>query len=417
MSCCVLCLPAHLYVAFSFSLCDRLRTEGVFYDNKSSLHNVPVQMLLGGWGSDYKKEFFLGRSAVPLSPDVLAEFVSHLRPSLVETETKVANKLMELSALPKKEKQWQCNQKIRTYLADMQKSVQAERRLIQVFLYGLSLLVAQYTAERLVVVRGSKKVQQLLQDARYKEYSAHVKHGHRNALERIELARLPLEERMEAQQQRLAMQQAKTLSQATTAMPAGSRAQFVTSHTCIADEFDLKDQQAPLAELPKSTLVTTKTGVLHFSALNTAEDAFKEWPKIESQIEDLGGWKEVSQLSRNNFNKRRHLVQRIRMLMEAKPLGHGLTAKTACRVYAYIQQQGGFSLAELRDAVNLAEPVPDGRAKGGRPASRKDNETISSGKSKTLVTKEQILFWREEALQAELCQEERKVDLELSAYI
>ena len=101
--------------------------------------------------------------------------------------------------------------------------------------------------------------------------------------------------------------------------------------------------------------------------------------------------------------------------MEAKPLGHGLTAKTACRVYAYIQQQGGFSLAELRDAVNLVEPVPDGRAKGGRPASRKDNETISSGKSKTLVTKDQILLWREEALQAELCQEERKVDLELSA--
>ena len=77
-------------------------TKEVFYDNKSSLHNVPVQMLLGGWGGDYKEEFFLGRSTVPLSPDVLAEFVSHLRPSLVETETKVANKLMELNALPKK---------------------------------------------------------------------------------------------------------------------------------------------------------------------------------------------------------------------------------------------------------------------------------------------------------------------------
>jgi len=27
-------------------------TKEVFYDNKSSLHNVPVQMLLGGWGSN-----------------------------------------------------------------------------------------------------------------------------------------------------------------------------------------------------------------------------------------------------------------------------------------------------------------------------------------------------------------------------
>ncbi|KAL3134338.1 hypothetical protein ABBQ38_006595 [Trebouxia sp. C0009 RCD-2024] len=382
-------------------------TKEVFYDNKSSLHNVPVQMLLGGWGSDYKKEFFLGRSTVPLPPDVLAEFVSHLRPSLVETETKVANKLMELNALPK-EKQWQCNQKIRTYLADMQKSVQAERRLIQVFLYGLPLLVAQYTAERLVVVRGSKKVQQLLQDARYKEYSAHVKHGHRNALERIELARLPLEERMEAQQQRLAMQQAKTLSQATTAVPASSRAQFVTSHTCADDESGSKNQQAPIANLPESALVKAKSGVLHFADLTTVEDAFSEWPKIDSQVEGCGGWKELSKQSRNNYNKRRHLVQRISMLME-----HGLSATAACRVYAHIQQQGGLSLAELRDAVNFAEPVPEAEPKESRPASRKDTDIMPRDKSKTPVTKGQILLWHAKALQAELSQATDKAALRL----
>ncbi|DBB16952.1 TPA: hypothetical protein ACH3X3_014062 [Trebouxia sp. C0006] len=351
-------------------------------------------MLLGGWGSDYKKEFFLGRSTVPLPPDVLAEFVSHLRPSLVETETKVANKLMELNALPKKEKQWQCNQKIRTYLADMQKSVQAQRRLLQVFLYGLPLLVAQFTAERLVVVRGSRKVQQLLQDARFKEYNAHVKHGHRNALERIELARLPLEERMEAQQQRLAM---CYLSQATTAMPAGSRAQFVTSLTCAADESGSKNQQAPIANLPEAALVKAKSGVLHFADLTTVEHAFNEWPKIETQVEGCGGWKELSKQSRNNYNKRRHLVQCINMLVE-----HGLSATSACRVYAHIQQQGGFSLAELRDAVYFAEPVPDSKAKGGRPASRKDTDITPRDKSKTPVTKGQILLWHAKALQAEL---------------
>ena len=387
-------------------------TKEVFYDNKSSLHNVPVQMLLGGWGSDYKKEFFLGRSTVPLPPDVLAEFVSHLRPSLVETETKVANKLMELNALPKKEKQWQCNQKIRTYLADMQKSVQAERRLIQVFLYGLPLLVAGYTADRLVVVRGSKRVQQLLQDAYYKEYITLVKDGHQNALERIDLARLPIEERIAAQLERSAVQQAASVSQATTTILDGSKAQLVTSHTCVVVESKFEDQQALLAKVPKSTMVT---GVLHFAALNTVEDAFNEWPEIESQIEVLGGWKELSKQSRNNFNKRRHLVQRIRMLMEPKP--HGLSAKAACRVYAYIQQQGGFSLAELRDAVNFAEPVPDSTAKGGRLSSRKDSDTMLRDKSKTLVTKEQILLWRTEALQVGLCQVGRKQDLESPAYI
>ena len=379
-------------------------TKEVFYDNKSSLHNVPIQMLLGGWGNDYKKEFFLGRSTVTLPANVLAEFVSFLRPSLVETKSRVAKMLREFNALPKKEKLWQCNQRTRTYLADMQNSVQAEQRLIEVCLYGLPLLVARYTAERLVVVRGSKKVQQLLQDARYQEYSAHVKHGHQNALERIERARLPMEERIAAQLlvERPVMQQAGSLPQASTTMLVSSKARRVTSHTCVVIESESKDQQAPLAKLPKS-------GVLHFAALNTVQDAFYEWPKIESQVEELGGWGELSKQSRTNFNKRRHLVQRIRMLIEAKP--HGLSVEAACRVYAYIQQQGGLSLAELRDAVNHAEPVPNSSAKGGRPASRKDNDPMPRDKNKVVVTKKQILSWRKEALQVELSQVEHEVVL------
>ena len=139
--------------------------------------------------------------------------------------------------------------------------------------------------------------------------------------------------------------------------------------------------------------------MLHFADLTTVEDAFDEWPTIDSQVEGCGGWKELSKQSRNNDNKRRHLVQRISMLMEC-----GLSAASACRVYAHIQQQGGFSLAELRDAVNIAEPVPASRAKGGRPASRKDNDIMPRDKSKTLVTKGQILLWHAKALQAERSQ-------------
>ena len=84
------------------------------------------------------------------------------------------------------------------------------------------------------------------------------------------------------------------------------------------------------------------------------------------------------------------MVQRIRMLIEAKP--HGLSTEATSRVYTYVQQQGGLSLAELRDAVNHAEPVPDSRAKGGKPASRKDNDPMPRGdKSLAFVTKKQIL--------------------------
>ncbi len=86
--------------------------------------------------------------------------------------------------------------------------------------------------------------------------------------------------------------------------------------------------------------------------------------------------------------------------MDVKP--HGLSAEAACRVYQHVKQQGDFSIAELRDAVNHAEPVPDSTARGGLAASRKDMDVMPRGKKKPHVTKRQILAWREEALQAEL---------------
>ncbi len=108
-------------------------TKGILHDAKSLLHNLPVQMLLAGWGIEYKKEFFLGRSTVMRQSDIFDDLVNHLRPSLVAIEHKVAIRFKERDALPNKEKRWQCNQKVRTHLTDMRNSVQAERRLIQMF--------------------------------------------------------------------------------------------------------------------------------------------------------------------------------------------------------------------------------------------------------------------------------------------
>ena len=60
--------------------------------------------------------------------------------------------------------------------------------------------------------------------------------------------------------------------------------------------------------------------------------------------------------------------------MDVKP--HGLSGEAACRVYQHVKQQGDFSIAELRDAVNHAEPVLDSRATGGLAASRKDMDVM-----------------------------------------
>jgi len=177
----------------------------------------------------------------------------------------------------------------------------------------------------------------------------------------------------------------------------------VTSGPCVVDEPEPKQQPAAPASPPKLQVATAKSGLLFFkSNLETVEQAFHEWPSIEAQIEAQGGWHQLSDKSRNNYNKRRHLVQRIRLLMDVQ--SHGLSAEAACQVYLYVQHKGGFSLAELRNAVNHAEPVADSRARGGKAASRKDTDVMPRDKNKTPVTKGQVLLWRSEALQAELSQ-------------
>ena len=185
------------------------------------------------------------------------------------------------------------------------KSVQAERRLISVFLYGLPLLLDLYTAERLVVVRGSIKVRKMLQDVRYKEYCIPVRNAHKKALDRIELARLPLEERMAAQLEQLAMQQADAHSHVVKAMLANLEVTQnpTTSAAVVVDEPESWDQQASFASLPESPVVAANCGLLHFADLHTVEQAFHEWPKIETRDGGSG------RLEATNKTKQKQLPQ------------------------------------------------------------------------------------------------------------
>ena len=68
-------------------------------------------------------------------------------------------------------------------------------------MYDLPLLLDLYTAKKFVVVRGSQKVCNLVQDERYMEYSTVFRDAHKKAIERIELARFLLEEWLAAQQE------------------------------------------------------------------------------------------------------------------------------------------------------------------------------------------------------------------------
>ena len=91
----------------------------------------------------------------------------------------------------------------------------------------------------------------MLQGVRYKEYCIFVRNAHKKALDRIELARLPLEERMATQLEQLAMQQAEAHSHAVKAMLANLKVTQnpMTSAAVVVDEPDSRDQQASFASL------------------------------------------------------------------------------------------------------------------------------------------------------------------------
>ena len=60
-------------------------------------------------------------------------------------------------------------------------------------------------------------------------------------------------------------------------------------------------------------------------------------------------------------------------------------------MYQRVMDGFGFTLRELRDAINHAEPVADTNRKGGQAADRSEDSAMSRCKSKRAVTRREIL--------------------------
>ena len=110
----------------------------------------------------------------------------------------------------------------------------------------------------------------MLQDVRYKEYCILVRNAHKKALDRIELARLPLVQQMATQLEQLAMQQADAHSHAVKAMLANLKVTQnpMTSAAVVVVEPESRDQQASFASLTESPVVAANCGLLHFVDLH-----------------------------------------------------------------------------------------------------------------------------------------------------
>ena len=91
------------------------------------------------------------------------------------------------------------------------------------------------------------------------DYSTLVIDGHHKALDRI-AGKALIGAWMEAQQDRFAIQQAKALSNAITAMLASPEVQFLTSHTCTANDPDPSISKHPLQTCQRGCVIAVISG-------------------------------------------------------------------------------------------------------------------------------------------------------------
>ena len=134
------------------------------------------------------------------------------------------------------------------------------------------------------------------------------------------------------------------------------------------------------------------------SGLSSVQEAVDEWftgfhgfpapPLLCEQANQRG--QHLSKKAIDNLSRRRHLPLRIKALATDRcwPL------KKALAVYELVMQRHSLSLAELRDAVRLSNPVRHPNAKGGKPA---QSQHVNRSPGLPLISISQFAAWVQQA--------------------
>ncbi|DBA76442.1 TPA: hypothetical protein ACH3X2_008514 [Trebouxia sp. C0005] len=135
------------------------------------------------------------------------------------------------------------------------------------------------------------------------------------------------------------------------------------------------------------------------SGLSSVQEAVDEWftglhgfpapPLLCEQAKQRG--QRLSKKAIDNLSRRRHLPLRIQALAtdQCWPL------KKALAVYELVMQRHSLSLAELRDAVRLSNPVRHPNAKGGKPA---QSQHVNCSPGLPLISISQFAAWVQQAI-------------------
>ena len=149
--------------------------------------------------------------------------------------------------------------------------------------------------------------------------------------------------------------------------------------------------------MPTASSSITQVGLS--SGLSSVQEAVDEWftglhgfpapPLLCEQAKQRG--QRLSKKAIDNLSRRRHLPLRIQALAtdQCWPL------KKALAVYELVMQRHSLSLAELRDAVRLSNPVRHPNAKGGKPA---QSQHVNRSPGLPLISISQFAAWVQQAI-------------------
>ncbi|KAL3144589.1 hypothetical protein ABBQ32_004313 [Trebouxia sp. C0010 RCD-2024] len=134
------------------------------------------------------------------------------------------------------------------------------------------------------------------------------------------------------------------------------------------------------------------------SGLSSVQEAVDEWftglhgfpapPLLCEQAIQRG--QRLSKKAIDNLSRRRHLPLRIQALATDR----GWPLKKALAVYELVMQRHSLSLAELRDAVRLSNPMQHPDAKGGKPA---QSQHVNRSPGLPLISISQFAAWVQKA--------------------
>lgn len=337
------------------------------YDSKDAMATVSCAAVLGGHGSfgKFREAHYDGRGQVVFPVGFWDTWLPKFLPGLLDAEVHIRDNLAGYRG----KKLTKADRRAMAGPRDASNTLKAARFLLDRFLRNLPFAMDAYGSDW-VVLRRVPAVRELLVSPKWLALAADLRAAHQKSKEDQDYNEMSPRERdalllekqrvliaESVQQTVLAMQQA-AVTAPTVSVPSVS--------VGIVPVFEKRAAVCPPADIPASKRQRPQ-GELNFgnpeSVLGIWEVYFAPVDGSKSlklQFEEARG--KVDKGVGGRYCRFKHLPLRVQELVDK----YSVSLEAACGVYESVRNELGLTLAYLREAVGLVEPVADVSARGGK---------------------------------------------------